>query len=120
MASTLNTDYLLWHTQLIVCAVKSWFKSGVIMFIFQFFAAKIQDQTLFCLIFQFYLIYRLICKKPTHFLTAQMALVSTIFQMFIVLGMYKFGLHLKEVVQLIDIQFGMYLCSTAYRNITSY
>ena len=50
----------------------------------------------------------LICKKPTHFLTAQMALVSTIFQMFIVLGMYKFGLHLKEVVQLIDILFGMY------------
>ena len=31
MSSTLNTDYLLWHTQLIVCAVKSW----VIIFTFQ-------------------------------------------------------------------------------------
>ena len=35
--------------------------------------------------------YRLICQKPVHFLSAQMALVSTFFQMFIVLGMYNFG-----------------------------
>jgi len=35
--------------------------------------------------------YRLICQKPAHFLSAQMALVSTFFQMFIVLGMYNFG-----------------------------
>ena len=34
--------------------------------------------------------YRLICPKPAHFLSAQMALVSTFFQMFIVLGMYNF------------------------------
>ena len=34
--------------------------------------------------------YRLICQKPAHFLSAQMALVSTFFQMFIVLGMYNF------------------------------
>ena len=34
--------------------------------------------------------YRLICQKPAHFLSAQMALVSTVFQMFIVLGMYNF------------------------------
>ena len=35
--------------------------------------------------------YRLICQKPAHLLSAQMALVSTFFQMFIVLGMYNFG-----------------------------
>ena len=34
--------------------------------------------------------YRLICKNPAHFLYAQMALVGTFFQMFIVLGMYNF------------------------------
>ena len=46
---------------------------------------------LLCLIFQFYLMYRLICQKPAHFLSAQMALVSTFFQMFIVLGIYNFA-----------------------------
>ena len=35
--------------------------------------------------------YRLICQKPAHFLSAQTALVSTFFQMLIVLGMYNFG-----------------------------
>ena len=35
--------------------------------------------------------YRLICQKPAHFLSAQVALVSTFFQMFIVLGMYNFA-----------------------------
>ena len=34
--------------------------------------------------------YRLICQKPANFLSAQVALVSTFFQMFIVLGMYNF------------------------------
>ena len=37
--------------------------------------------------------HRLICQKPAHFLSAQMALVSTFFQMFIVLGMYNFACH---------------------------
>ena len=37
------------------------------------------------------LMYRLICQKPAHFLSAQMALMSTFFQMYIVLGMYNFG-----------------------------
>ena len=32
--------------------------------------------------------YRLICQKPAHFLSAKMALVGTFSQMFIVLGMY--------------------------------
>ena len=32
--STLNIDLILWHTQLILCAVK-WFKSWVISFTFQ-------------------------------------------------------------------------------------
>ena len=36
--------------------------------------------------------YRLICQKPAHFLFIQIVLVSTLFQMFIVLGMYKFVL----------------------------
>ena len=49
----------------------------------------LKSRLLFCLIFQFYLMYRLICQKPAHFLSAQMALVSTFFQMFI-LGMYNF------------------------------
>ena len=34
--------------------------------------------------------YMLIWQKPAHFLSAQMALVSTFFQMIIVLGMYNF------------------------------
>ena len=37
--------------------------------------------------------YRLICQKPAHFLSAKMALVSTFFQMFIVLGMYNFDIR---------------------------
>ena len=37
--------------------------------------------------------YRLICQKSAHFLSAQMALVSTFFQMFIVLGMYNFAIY---------------------------
>ena len=41
--------------------------------------------------------YRLICQKPAHFLSAQMALVSTFFQMFIVLGMYNFGLPIPKM-----------------------
>ena len=38
--STLNTDYLLWHTLLIVCAVIHGFKSWVIIFTFQVFWVK--------------------------------------------------------------------------------
>ena len=37
--------------------------------------------------------YRLICQKPAHFLSAHMALVSTFFQMLIVLGTYNFALE---------------------------
>ena len=43
--------------------------------------------------------YKLICQKPAHFVSAQIALVSTFFQMFIVLGTYNFGFKKgKEVV----------------------
>ena len=35
--------------------------------------------------------YRLICQKPVHFLSAQIALASTFFQIFIVLRMYNFA-----------------------------
>ena len=50
--------------------------------------------------------YRLICKKPAHFLSAQVDLVSTFFQMFIVLGMYNFGTrynfdHISELNDII-------------------
>ena len=38
--------------------------------------------------------YRLICQKPAHFLSAQMALLSTFFQMFIALGMYNLALSI--------------------------
>ena len=46
--STLNIDLILWHTQLIVCAVnvKSWFKSWVFPFTFQ---AYILPHTLNCI-----------------------------------------------------------------------
>ena len=40
--------------------------------------------------------YRLICQKPAHFLSAQMALARTFFQMFIVLGMCNFAPLLKQ------------------------
>ena len=39
--------------------------------------------------------YRLICQKPAHFLYAQMALVSTFFQMCKVLEMYNFDVNVK-------------------------
>ena len=39
--------------------------------------------------------YRLVCQKPAHFLSAQMALLSTFFQMFIVPGMYNFAIDTK-------------------------
>ena len=55
----------------------------------------------FCLIFQFYLMYRLSCQKPVHFLSAQMALVSTFFQTFIVIGMYNFAMSVE--ILLVDI-----------------
>ena len=35
--------------------------------------------------------YKLICQKPAHFLSAQMALLSSFLEVFIVLGMYNFG-----------------------------
>ena len=40
--------------------------------------------------------HRLIFQKPAHFLSAIMALVSTFFQMFLVLGMYNFGFSRQE------------------------
>jgi len=44
--------------------------------------------------------YRLICQKPAHFLSAQMALVSTFLKMFIVLEMYNFdsSLPFSEII----------------------
>ena len=51
----------------------------------------LKSRFLFSSIFQFYLMYRLICQKPANALFAQTALVSTFFQIFIVLGMYNFG-----------------------------
>ena len=62
----------------------------------------LKSRFLFCLIFQFYLMYRLICQKPAYILSAQMALVSSFFQMSIVLWMYNFG---GQVLILVDIIF---------------
>ena len=45
--------------------------------------------------------YRLICQNPAHFFSVRMAVVSTIFQMFIVLGMYNFGVHIKMMARTI-------------------
>ena len=68
---------------------------GLLFSLFKFFGWKkilnslensgLKSRFLFCLIFQFYLMYRLICQKPVHFLSVRMALVSTFFPMFIVL-----------------------------------
>ena len=44
--------------------------------------------------------YRLICQKPGNFLSAQMALVSTFFQMFLILGctfLSRFLIELEAV-----------------------
>ena len=71
---------ILWHTQLIVCAVK--YQIMGYYFHFSSFLGKnsgLESRFLFCLIFQFYLMYRLICQKQLHFLSAQIALVSTLF-----------------------------------------
>ena len=45
---------------------------------------------------------RLICRKPTHLLFAQMALVSTFYQIFIVLGMYNFDNIVQNINYLIS------------------
>jgi hypothetical protein len=42
--------------------------------------------------------YRLICQKPAHFFSAQMALVSIFLQMFIVLGIHNFVFFTKVSV----------------------
>ena len=60
-------------------------------------SSGLKSRFLFCLIFQFYLMYRLICQKPDHFLFAQMDLVSTFFKMFIVLAMYNFATHITII-----------------------
>ena len=43
------------------------------------------------ILFNISVLLDVICQKPAHFLSAQMALVSTFFQMFIVLGVYNFA-----------------------------
>ena len=52
-----------------------------------------------------YLMYRLICQKPA----AQMALLSTFFQMFIVLGMYNFGLHVVYLSTISKVHFMLHI-----------
>ena len=67
--STLNIDLLLWHTQLIVCAVKSWCKSLVFPVTFQ---AYFLPHTLNCMrvsLFEFHIwiLEQFYCclKRPT-------------------------------------------------------
>ena len=102
--STLNTDYLLWQTQLIKI-INHGLNHGLLFSLFNLFGwkndskltwkfrIKLQIPILFNI--QFYLMYRLICQKPANFWSAQMALVSTFFSMFIVLGIYNCYLQLK-------------------------
>ena len=45
-----------------------------------------------------FLDYKLNCQKPAHFLSAEMALMSTFFQVFLVLEMYDFDSHHKSSV----------------------
>ena len=60
--------------------------------------------------------YWLICRKPAHFLPAQMALVSTFFQMFIVLGMYNFAMSQKQLNTMRSISMIAYVSdSTIFR-----
>ena len=55
--STLNIDLILWHTQLIVCAVnvKSWFKSWVISFTFQTYTMPHALNFIFVSLFKFHI-----------------------------------------------------------------
>ena len=43
-----------------------------------------------------YLIYKLICSKPDHFLLAQTVLLDSFKQIYILLGMYNFGGKTEE------------------------
>ena len=47
--------------------------------------------------FRIKIYYRVFCQKPAHYLSPIMALVSTFLQMFIVLGMYNFGIFFKII-----------------------
>ena len=53
----------------------------------------------------FYLMYKLICQKPAHSLYAQMALASTFFPLFIVLGMFNFDPSIHSDI---------FFCDTTY------
>ena len=44
---------------------------------------------------RFYFMYKLICQKPAHLLSAQIAVLSSFLQMFVVLGMYNFEVRPK-------------------------
>ena len=44
-----------------------------------------------CLRITFFM-YKVMCQKPAHFLSAQMAVLSSFLQVFILLGMYNFSL----------------------------
>ena len=48
--------------------------------------------------FSFYLIYKLICQKQSHFSSAKMAVLSSFFEVFVTLGMYNFGENHKTRV----------------------
>ena len=86
------------HT--IDCVFIKMLNHGLLFSLFKFFGWKnilnwlensgLKSRFLVCLIFLFYLMFWLICQKPAHFLSTQMALVSTFFQMFKLLGMYNF------------------------------
>ena len=55
--STLNIDFILWHTQLIVCAenIKSWFKSWIFHFTFQSYTMPHTLNCMYVSLFEFHI-----------------------------------------------------------------
>ena len=104
--------------------LNSWFKSWDISFNFQVFWMKIHSKLnrfrikkLDCYIvsdLRFLLEIQAILPETSPFLSAQMAVLSSFFQMFIVLGMYNFVFILKGVERL-TLGYLMSACETVRR-----
>ena len=91
--------YFTAHT--IDCVYCKALNHGLLLSLFKFFEwenilnwlenSGLKSRFLFCLIFQVFCYVQANLPETSPFLSAQMALVSTFFQMFIVLGMYNYG-----------------------------
>ena len=104
--------YMYWqstlaHTIDCVCSkiLNHCLNHGVLFSLFKFFGWKnilnqlensgLKWRFLFCSTFKFYLMYRLICQEPVHFLSAYMALVSIFFECFNLVCTYNFVAKLE-------------------------